>query len=88
MFIDDTTLFIEFDDESEAVDLKNKDLDTISKWADRWLVKFCPSKAETLLISLKKKRTYCSCIFQKHSYKRSYLTQTPTYDLYQKPLLG
>ena len=31
LFADDTTLFIDFDDESEAVDLTNKDLDTISK---------------------------------------------------------
>ena len=48
-------LFIDFDDESEAVDLINKDLDTISKRADRWLVNFCPSKTESLLVSLKKR---------------------------------
>ena len=43
LFADDTTLFIDFDDESEAVGLINKDVDTISKWADRWLVECCPS---------------------------------------------
>ena len=55
LFAHDTTLFIDFDDESEAVDLINKDLDAISKWADRWLVNFCPSKSETLLVSLRKR---------------------------------
>ena len=89
LFADDTMLFIDFDNESEANDFINKDIDTISKWAGRWLVNFCPSKTESLLVSLKKeKRTYCSCIFRKHNYKRSYLTQTPGYDLYQKLLLG
>ena len=53
MFADDT-LFIGFDDGSEAVDLINKDLDTTSNWADRWIVKCCLSKTETLLVSLKR----------------------------------
>ena len=33
---------------------KQKYLDTISKWADRLLLKFCPSKTETYLVSFKK----------------------------------
>ena len=81
LFADDTALFIDFDDESEAVDLINKDLDIINKWAEWWLVKFCPSKTETLLVSLKKRNAPIAPVyFWNAVIKRSYLTQTPGYE--------
>ncbi len=54
LFADDTSLFIVVDDPVNAADTLNYDLDMISSWADRWLVKFNPSKTEHLLFSLKK----------------------------------
>ena len=56
LFADDTTLFIDFNDEVEAVNNINSDLATINKWAEQWLVSFCPSKTESLLVSLKKRK--------------------------------
>ena len=56
LFADDTTLFIDFNDEVEAANNINSDLATISKWAEQWLVSFCPSKTESLLVSLKKRK--------------------------------
>ena len=53
LFADDTTLFIDFDEEVEAANNINGDLATISKWAEQRLVSFCPSKTGSLLVSLK-----------------------------------
>ncbi len=53
-FADDTSLFIVVDDPVNAADTLNYDIDMISSWADRWLVKFNPSNTEHLLFSLKK----------------------------------
>ena len=36
--------------------LLNSDLETIQKWAEKWLVKFNPSKSESLLVSRKMNR--------------------------------
>ena len=55
LFADDTTLFVDFSNERDAADKINTDLNRITKWADKWLVSFCPSKTEALLVSLKKR---------------------------------
>ena len=34
----------------------NTDLETIQRWAEKWLVKFNPSKSESLLVSQKNNR--------------------------------
>ena len=34
----------------------NTDLETIHRWAEKWLVKFSPSKSESLLFSRKNNR--------------------------------
>ena len=47
LFADDTTLFIDYESETEAT---NK----INAWANKWLVTFSPSKTETLFVSLKR----------------------------------
>ena len=54
LFADDTTLFIVVDNPVFSSNTINCDLDTISRWADQWLVTFNPSKTESLLISTKK----------------------------------
>lgn len=56
LFADDTTLFIDFTDEATGAKLINDDLSTIKQWADKWLVSFCPSKTESMLISRKHRR--------------------------------
>ena len=38
LFADDTTLFIDFNDEAEAANNINSDLATLNKWAEQWLV--------------------------------------------------
>ena len=53
LFADDTCLFITVDDPIVAADNLNSDLETISSWADRWLVTFSAPKTESLLVSLK-----------------------------------
>ena len=53
MFADDTALFITVDDPVEAATVLNTDLQSISQWADQWLVTFSPPKTESMLISLK-----------------------------------
>ena len=42
LFADDTTLIIDLNDEVEAANNINSDLDTISKWAEQWLVFILP----------------------------------------------
>ena len=54
LFADDTTLFIDYESETEATNKLNADLNKINAWANRWLVTFSPSKTETLLVSLKR----------------------------------
>ena len=53
-FADDTTLYIIVEDQNIAVDRMNRNLNNIKKWADTWLVKFNPSKTESMTISAKK----------------------------------
>ena len=51
LFADDTSLYIITDNPvSAAVDL-NRDISTITTWANKWLVKFNPTKTESLIIS-------------------------------------
>jgi len=53
LFADDTCLFIEVDDREQTANLVNDDLDAITAWSNRWLVKFSPSKTKSLTISNK-----------------------------------
>ncbi len=51
LFADDTSLYIIVDTPEHAAHTLNSDLNSIHEWADRWLVKFNPSKTESLLLS-------------------------------------
>ena len=56
LFADDTSLYIIVENPNDAAMLLNSDLETIYKWAETWLVKFNPSKSESLLLSRKSNR--------------------------------
>ena len=54
LFADDTTLYLIVDDPHGAARQLNSDLEKkIHVWAERWLVKFNPTKSEALLLSRK-----------------------------------
>ncbi len=53
LFADDTSLFIIVEDPATSAQLLNTDLELIHAWATQWLVKFNPSKTESMLFSLK-----------------------------------
>ena len=50
LFADDTTLFIDFHDEATGTNMINSDLLAIKRWADKWLVSFCPKKKQNLCL--------------------------------------
>lgn len=53
LFADDTSLYVVVENPDSAAQLLNSDIDKITLWAESWLVKFNPSKTESLLISRK-----------------------------------
>ena len=55
LFADDTILYILVDNPVVSAAALNDDLDRISKWAAKWLVRFSAPKTKTMLISKKKK---------------------------------
>ena len=54
LFADDTILSIEIDTPNISGAILQSDIEKINNWADRWLVKFNPSKSKSLLISRKR----------------------------------
>ena len=58
LFADDTSLYIIVDDPLGAAVTLNSDLSKIHRWASQWLVKFNPSKSESLLFSRKVNKLY------------------------------
>ena len=56
LFADDTSLYIIVDNPISAAEMINTDLEIIHRWAEKWLVKFNPSKSESLLVSRKNNR--------------------------------
>ena len=53
LFADNTSLYITVDNLISAAEMIDTDLKTIHRWAEKWLVKFNPSKSESLLVSWK-----------------------------------
>jgi hypothetical protein len=53
LFADDTSLYIEVDDEERAAETMNTDLQMIKTWADQWLVKFSPNKTKLMTCSFR-----------------------------------
>ena len=56
LFADDTSLYIIVDNPISSAEMINTDLETIHRGAEKWLVKFNPSKSESLLVSQKNNR--------------------------------
>ena len=54
LFADDVTLYYDFTDCDTAKDIMNADLKYIQSWADKWLMKFSPSKTKAMALSLKR----------------------------------
>ena len=53
LFADDTSLYIEVDDEERAAEIMNTDLQTIKSWADQWLVNFSANKTKLMTCSFR-----------------------------------
>ena len=53
LFADDTSLYLIVEHANTAADTLNADIQSISDWAQTWLVSFNPLKTESLLISRK-----------------------------------
>ena len=55
LFADDTCLYVIFETKNvnEATETLNSDLDTVNKWAKKWLVTFNPQKTKSIYMSLK-----------------------------------
>ena len=57
LFADDTSLSMVVSDPAAAGTVLQTDIDTITRWAQKWLVKFNPAKSESLVISRKRFKT-------------------------------
>ena len=55
LFADDTSLYIDFDDPTEAKNILDTDLLNIQNWAKQWLVNFSPPKTKAMTVSFKKR---------------------------------
>ena len=56
LFADDTSLSMIVDNPDEVERVLQSDIDKINQWAQKWLVKFNPSKSESLVISRKRSK--------------------------------
>ena len=57
LFADDTSLYLVIENPQIAAQQLQSDINTITTWANRWLVTFNPSKSESMIIS-RKRNTY------------------------------
>ena len=57
LFADDTSLSILVNSPNEAANILNNDLNTISLWANTWLVSFNPIKTKNMIVSKKVNET-------------------------------
>lgn len=53
LFADDTSLYLVVDNPMSTADTLNRDLQRITDWAKTWLVKFNPTKTESMVLSRK-----------------------------------
>ena len=54
LFADDTTLSMTVGDLADVGSILQSDIDKITRWPQRWLVKFNPAKSDSLVISRKR----------------------------------
>ena len=55
LFADDCVVFRRIDDSYDRTFLQ-EDLDTLNRWAEKWLVKFNVSKCKVMNVTLKRKK--------------------------------
>ncbi|XP_053381852.1 uncharacterized protein LOC128549303 [Mercenaria mercenaria] len=76
LFADDTSLYITVDDPIRSAITLNTDLNTITNWAEKWLVDFNPNKTTFFAHFTKTQQTISpSSINEWHSYSRSKVSQ-------------
>ena len=63
LFADDTSLYIIVEHPDVAARCINIDLDIISDWACKWLVKFSPPKIDSMLLSREINKPYYPPLF-------------------------
>ena len=56
LFADDTSLYIDFDENTDATIPLNEDLHNIKLWSDQWLINFSPAKTKLLTCTYKNKQ--------------------------------
>jgi len=61
LFADDTSLYMVVNSANDTAAMLQSDINSISSWADTWLVQFNPSKSESLIISRKTNKPSSSC---------------------------
>ena len=55
LFADDTILYLFVDNPTQSAQALNDDLERMTQWASKWLVKFSPPKTKSMTISKKRK---------------------------------
>ena len=63
LFADDTLLLDEVFSPEETANKLNNDLQTISSWADKWLVRMNASKTKSMIFSLKREKSVHPSLF-------------------------
>ena len=56
LFADDTSLYIDFDENTDGTIALNEDLHNIKLWSDQWLINFSPAKTKLLTCTYKNKQ--------------------------------
>ena len=58
LFTDNTSLYLIVDNPSDTDFLLNQDLNQMQRWSEKWLAKFNPNKAESMVIPSKRNKPY------------------------------
>ena len=66
LFADDTSLYIIVDNPVQAADQLNSDLTKIHQWFNKWLVKFNPTKSESIIFPRKRIKPHHPPVLMDH----------------------
>ena len=90
-FADDTSLSVFVSDPARAGTILQYDINKLSQWAQKWLVKFNPSKSESLIMSCKLVKLNHPRLFmlnteipsdKSHKHLGMYLTNDGSWDMH------
>ena len=76
LFADDTTLYIEIDNENHTSEILNDDLENIPQWADQWLIKFSPKLMTCFLERKTISPSFNNVMLESVDHSRKYLGLT------------